>query len=454
MAFTKKESLEDFALKSNHLAKMTGVAVAAHAIGDAYMLMHSGVGCKYKAAAQVARHDWVQHPNRKEGWTEVSEGSLIQGASGRIGPYARQWYDRRHYGVLLVASAYFIELTGDDLAAKVADVEANLPVPAIFVNTVAPNGGLFDGYSTVMLEVAERQPWSAPWKAPRAISFAGFFFHRYEADQKADVAAVRALAKVAGLEDGPILFSGQDYGDLSRAHESRFVGLLPYTAPHTRKFQELMQGRELIPLDLPIGMGGTARFVRELASRSGAPSDKVEAWIGKQVDGTRAAISQVAGFRGLRVALLADTPLAIGLASMLREMGLDLAMVGLRDDLFGGEEGFRAGMAHVGAEINGDTLVVPNPSLRRIRADVLDRIDREDVHLVIGSSIDLDLFLHARGARGARRWVPLVETGFPSVHQHATVPMPTFGFPGVLSWAQRLTDAVLQPRLGIPQATH
>ena len=41
-----KRTLEDFALKGNHLAKMTGVSLAVHAIPDAFLLMHTGVGCK------------------------------------------------------------------------------------------------------------------------------------------------------------------------------------------------------------------------------------------------------------------------------------------------------------------------------------------------------------------------------------------------------------------------
>ena len=62
----KRKTLEDFALKGMHYAKMTGVMAASHAISDSFLLMHSGVGCKYKTAAQAAQHDLGEHPNERE----------------------------------------------------------------------------------------------------------------------------------------------------------------------------------------------------------------------------------------------------------------------------------------------------------------------------------------------------------------------------------------------------
>lgn len=454
MAFTDKETLEDFSLKSNHLAKMTGVSIAAHAIADSYMLMHSGVGCKYKAAAQIARHDWVDHPNRKEGWTEVAEGHLIAGSSQRIGPYARQWWERRKFGYLVVASAYFIELTGEDIRSAVEDLEATIPAPAGAFNTAAPNGGLFDGYMDVMMDIVRRQPWSDAPKRPAAVATAGFFFHRYEADQKSDLAILRQLYKAAGLEEGPILFSGQPYAELATAHECGRVVTLPYIATHKKKLDRQLKKRQVIPLDLPIGLAGTSRFLRELTAATGGNLARVDAFLAKQMEVTSPGVRQMAGFRGLRIALCADTPLAAGLCSLLREMGLDLAWVGLRDDVLGGPEALHRVLEKNGAPLNADAVVVANPSLRKVRSEVLDRIDRDEVHIVIGSSIDLELFSWVRSTRGMDRWVPLIETGFPSVHQHASVPMPTLGFAGATSWVQRITDALMQARVGVGQRLH
>ena len=49
--------LEHYSLKTLHLGRMTGVSLGVHAIPDAFLLMHTGVGCKYKAASQIANHD-------------------------------------------------------------------------------------------------------------------------------------------------------------------------------------------------------------------------------------------------------------------------------------------------------------------------------------------------------------------------------------------------------------
>ena len=89
-------TIEDYSLKSMHLAKMTGIMMGVHAIKDAFLLMHTGVGCKYKTAAQLSQHDWATHPNKKEGWTQVGDRAVIKGSSGRIGPFARSWAERRN----------------------------------------------------------------------------------------------------------------------------------------------------------------------------------------------------------------------------------------------------------------------------------------------------------------------------------------------------------------------
>ena len=93
----------------------------------------------------------------------------------------------------------------------------------------------------------------------------GFFFHRYEADQTADLAQIRQLFKVTGQSCGPIWFSGQPWAELATAAESARVVVLPYLRSVQRKLARRLRKRQLINLDLPMGIGGTCRFVRELA---------------------------------------------------------------------------------------------------------------------------------------------------------------------------------------------
>lgn len=445
-----KTTLEDFALRGMHLAKMTGISVGVHAIGDGFLLMHTGVGCKYKAAAQVAQHDWVRHPNRREAWTQVGEVALIKGSGERIGPFARTWYERRRPGFMGVVSAYFIELTGEDIKDLVQDTARTLPCPMGVMNTAAPNGGFFDGYATTMLEVLKSMDFKTPATKPRSATTLGFFFHRYEPDMKADVGQLKQLLKVAGLQAGPVFFSGAPYAELAEAPKSQVVIQLPYLKPIDRKLRRMMRKRDVVHLDLPIGIAGTSRFVRELTRAVGGDMRLAEAWIAKRVDAVRPHFSHVTtNFHGLRVCLFADTALAGGLASLLREMGARIALVGLRDSVMGGEAELRRMVEANGLDLGDDCEVVVEPSLMQMRKRVLALAEAQEIHAVIGSSIELGVLSQAASLRGAMGRTALIETGFPSKDHHCALATPTFGYSGALVWAQRILDAVMTPKLGL-----
>ena len=443
--------LERFALKGMHLGKMTGVSVGTHAVPDAFLLMHTGVGCKYKAAAQVANHDWGAHPNRREAWTQVAELQLIKGSSERIGPFARSWYERRRPAFMICVSAYFIELTGEDFSDAVTAASKTLPCDMALITTAAPNKGFFDGYASVMLAVASQQDWSAPATRPRSASISGFFFHRYEPDQAADLKALSTLVEMAGVDCGPVLFSGRPYAELSSASEHELAVMLPYTAPKTRKFKKLFRKRTRVEVDLPMGIGGTSRFVRSVAEAAGTDPEQVEHALAQARADAEAQLRNVGDrFRNLEVAVFADTPLAAGLVSILHEMGISTPLVGLRDHkgCLGGKVAFWSTVENNGIRDLGDCEVRVSPSLHWVRKACQDRMRSGRLHGIIGSSHELALFMHQPRSAALMMNVFLIEAGFPSDNQHAAAPSPHLGFEGATAWAQRILNGVRTPRLG------
>lgn len=446
-----KKTLEDFALKGMAHAKMTGVMVATHGISDSFLLLHSGVGCKYKTASQSAVHDWGEHSNRREAWTQVAELELVHGVSGRVGPFARAWWERRHSALMVVVSAYFIELTGDDLGAAVREVEATLDnCPMVVVSTKAPNDGFFDGFAAVMHDVLARLDWTAPAKNDRGVTVLGNFFHRYEPDTKADVSQLKGLLKACGLETGAVLFSGQTWAETKTAPDARYVLTLPYTKPADKKLAKLLKGRKVIAADLPIGLAGTARFVQTVADAVGADRRKVDAWIKAQNDAVRTQLDNVSErFRNLKLAVYAETPLAAGVVTLLHEMGIRVVLVGLRDKAgcLGGREAFLETLSRNGVPV-GDMEIFVDPSLRSTRERVSELLGRDALDGVIGSTHELDVLRHLPAQSARLTSAFLMEVGFPSDQHHAAFMMPTFGFTGAVIWAQRLLDAVHPARIG------
>lgn len=436
-----KESLEDFALKGMHLARMTGVMIASHAIPDSFLLMHSGVGCKYKTASQGSQHDYVQHPNEREAWTQVSEHHLVKGCAERIGPFARAWWERRHSHLMVVVSAYFIELTGDDVRNEVTRVEQTLPeCDMVYVDTATPQSGFFDGYASVMREIVQRMDWSRPSVSPKQAAVLGFFFHRHENDVKADVGQLKALVKSAGLEPGAMLFSGQSYLDLKKAPEAGTILVLPYVRPHADAILAPITGRRIVHLDLPMGISGTSRFLREVAAASGMPGAVIEKQIEAQASGVRNAIAPFTErLRDVSVAVFADTPLAAGVVTILLELGVRVRAVGLRDTKasLGGRAEFLATLARNGLELEPSCELLDEPSFARVGELLRDLHLTGEINAVVASSHEHSVVLHDPDLAPT---LYVFETGFPQDRRHCVLQQPSLGFHGVAQWAQRILD--------------
>ena len=439
MAQQDKTTLEDFALKGNHLAKMTGISVATHAIPDAFLLMHSGVGCKYKTAAQVGPHDWGSHPNRREGWTQVGEVQLIRGSSARIGPFARTWYERRRPNFMPVVSAYFIELTGEDCRDVVAKVEETVPCDMAMLTTSAPNGGFYDGYADLTMEVIKRIDWKVEPK-PGTASVIGYYFDRYEPDHQGNLRQLKQLLGVAGVSLGPVLLSGTPYTDLKSAGACEHLLMMPYMGKKARRVRRTTK-RTPITVDLPIGMAGTAYFLRNVARETGGDLERVERFIEEQTRQTKLQLEIVSQrMRGMSLAIFADSPLAAGLYTICQELGLRVSHVGIRESYLGGKTAFIDVLERWGVPLSEETVVVENPSLRWIAKEVGDAASAGRCNGLLGSAHETRLFRSERSRRPMEHFFTL-DIGFPSDDHHDLAPMPLFGFIGALLFTQRLYGA-------------
>ena len=111
-------ALERFALKAHHYGRISGVSLAAHAIPDAFLILHTGVGCKYKGAAQISQQLQIPKgiPNRVAAFDALNVQKLYIGLRAS----AALTQDGKLY-----LFAYF-EYTGDDrsLRACYPDLQA------------------------------------------------------------------------------------------------------------------------------------------------------------------------------------------------------------------------------------------------------------------------------------------------------------------------------------------
>ena len=120
---------------------------------------------------------------------------------------------------------------------------------------------------------------------------------------------------------------------------------------------------------------------------------------------------------------------------------------------WGGEAELRAAAERTGLVIDPGLVIVENPSIHRVRAEVQRRLEGGQLDAIIGSSTDINAVatldpttaIHIdHGGAWTGSGPKVVEFGFPCRSYHVVRSSPTFGFAGVLGWADRLVNA---PRL-------
>ena len=445
--------LEHFRLKTNDLGRLTGVSIALHAIPDAFLLMHCGVGCKHKATSKLSTHDWAENVVDREGWTEVGDAELIEGSAHRIGPYLRSWQKRVEPGLMCVISVTFLDLTGDDYKDEVAQNDREMPCKVIYVPAPGYDGDVYAGYASALVEVVKSLDWKQPVTKPTEVAVLGYLFDRYEGDHQGNLAQLRSLLKALGLSLGATLFSGAPYAKLHDAPRAKTTLCFPYATPRITRLKRLTK-RELTVVDLPMGIAGTSRWLREVGAVAGVQQARIEAVVAHKEAQVRKRIGMARqALEGKRVALFADVPLLVGLCTVMLELGLMPVLLGIRGHTLGGEQAVREGVARNGFVLPENLPFLESPSLHAVREAIRELRDLDGVDGMVASATEFnaittlpaDTFVRYdyRGEPVGRGMFAL-EAGFPCKRYHVTRPSPFMGYAGVMGWADRLLNA---PRL-------
>jgi nitrogenase molybdenum-iron protein beta chain len=412
--------------------RLFGVHLATHAIPDAACFLHGGEGCKTKSQLHLVFNDWMHESHNRRIWTDIDDTGLIRGSALRLEQMIRTWVPRRKPAIAFVAAATFLELAGDDLdgAVKRAAAEVGCPVHRIVVS--AFDGDLLDGYRQVIDRCLREVTWD---RAPESgINVVGHFFDRYEADREADLHELERLAGGLGLPVRSVFLSGSPFAQLQEAWRASVNVVLPDAAPLAAELSRLA-GRPTVVTDLPVGLHGTARWLRSVGEAARIDSSRVEAFIdtemARAVPRIHCLVERIGEVDARRTfALFSHSSLAAALCAWLTDMELVPAVVGLLDQ--GREEFFRQSLGRACPTEVPDFRLLASPSRREIRQTLAALPRTPD--LLLGSSVEVtDL---------ADLGIPSLEVGFPSFARHGLFPMPTVGFNGALALAQRVLDAL------------
>lgn len=415
-----------FRLRTLDHTDLFGIYLAMHAIPDSLLLLHTTVGCKFKTQRHLVEHDWLRESHNRRIWTGVDDIQVIRGSADSLLEFARTWYKRRRPGLLAITTNATVELTGMDVDAVAKTLSSELPCKVLAFRTPGYEGNLWRGYRRAMEAFLGLVDWSNE-PLPNSVAIVGYVFDRYERDHAANLAELRRLLSLLGLSVVSVLFSGEPTATLLRVGAAKTLIVLPNAHPLS-----LPSDREVIATDLPIGLAGTANFLRAVGRAAGVDDQKVEALIERELSrAVKPVAAAVRHLRRQRVAIYLDTFTAAAVAAYLTELELEVPLVCLTDGDEADTTTFFEITRRIGTEFVEPPLVVAKPSRDQGLELYREAAAIEPIPVVIGSNFE------QQGLEEAA----VIELGFPSASKHFVYPMPYMGFSGAVALAQRLLDA-------------
>ena len=414
-----------------------GAALAFHAIPDAMVALHLGVGCKVKNQQHMVQNDWMRESHSQFCWTEVADMDVITGASEKLERTILSAYERHRPSMIGVLTSSIIEMSGADIAPYVEKINSRAPCPVFHVSTPGFGGDLFQGYSSVSMEVMKLADWSAEPR-PARVNIAGYMFDRYELDHVANLSELVRCLQSVKLDAGSVFLSGRETHGLLNAGASGLNVVLPYMHTFSDQIREI-SNRQTVCAPLPVGIDGAVAWLLETARAAGCDLNRTQSVIRRETKKLK-PLMEIAGarLRGRHVVIIADTPLAACLAVMAARLDMVIDAVCLSDRSLGGKSALLDYIRDFAKEIPTDFDVFENPDWYRIKhlfEEDMSRNRDSEKRLFLMHHIDLNEEI----ARGIKR----VEIGIPSCAKHYVYTLPYMGFNGAAALAQRLLDAAM-----------
>jgi nitrogenase molybdenum-iron protein alpha/beta subunit len=268
------------------------------------------------------------------------------------------------------------------------------------------------GYDEVMSKTAARLLDKNG--RPVELLLAGHLFCRNEADETENVKELLRLAESIGIKETVVLLSG---GELAMSGiKPAHVAAMPHGGEGSRKVLARYEPG-FADLPLPVGIEGTAAWLRALGKATGREAEAVSS-IERELSLLVPDIQHVVTehLAGRNAVVVGDAHLGSALARFLGELGLEVE--GLFNISFTAADGV-------------DCPVYENPSADQFAAFLADN----PVDIAVGSGVF--------GYLATRDKVEYVELGFPSYNTHALYPKPYLGFQGARCIVDRLFNALL-----------
>lgn len=355
-------------------------------------------------------------------WDGVSEAA---GTEDKVRQVVRETA-RRHPGQpIILLRGFLSQFIHTDIHGIAASMSEEIGVPMVAIEQASVDDDWIDGWQRA------QETFLGLMLSPEGdvCSIAtGFPVLRREGDELGNLEEMDRLFGALDLPSPFWALSGAPLAPLGRVspESTRFV------FPYDPDLDAETAWGDRVALPLPLGIEGTADFLRRLGQKFGVEEEARELVDRARTDLRERLLPVVErSLIGTGAVVVGDPVRVEGLVSALSELGISvsLALI-LRREGWEGPEMERLKAAGV------ETWV--DPPLNEVGPTLMDGADGGRYEIMVGSALFTD------AARDAG--LATVEVGFPYSFQHFLRPHPVVGFSGVLELAERVDNAVAARR--------
>jgi nitrogenase molybdenum-iron protein alpha/beta subunit len=417
-----KNSPRSFAGRTYNLPYLIGVYLAVNAVKDACVIV-DGPNCVMPKADYIAgNHDLystllaadgrhrvlctMTNPLPQDPEPERKLLALLSGLSGR------------DFGVALLTGLPFMKLAGIDYDGIAAASGGKVPTAAVPYRSF--DSDWLDGYDQALDALVRALPARKPRRKKNSVAVVGYLHDRGERDHAANLAEMKRLLLLCGVDAVCVLPSGGNFAEMTAALDAGVVVSLPYGRRAAKRLAE-RTGARLAVTGLPLGLAGTSAWLSAVRSACGLGAALPASALAARRT-SREEISPLLDALAHRVILFSGDPY---LFQAFSAFALELRM--------------RIGAAFFDSFPR--PLRAARPAMLRFAPEsscvlsalaALPRYSRPE--LAVGNSF--------AATEGYAAGLPFVELGFPSYSRHCLFDEPFLGFSGAAALAGRLLNAM------------
>ena len=255
---------------------LNGVYVAVDAISGAYLIV-DGPYCVFTKAEMQYCHNLRSRLIPPVGYRRVVHTGQRQSeevkslSTDRVALVEKIFSDVRAQPdaeIVLATSFDFHELVNfplKDIARRHAGLGGAL---VCHVPSRSLGGNWLDGYASTCAALAGAVSLRPSRRRKDAVAIVGYLRDRDEPDHAGNLRELTRLLGGLGLSVESVWLSGGGRAELEAAQRAGLVISLPYAREAARVVAERVKA-ELCEVGLPLGLGGTERFLLEVGSRVG-----------------------------------------------------------------------------------------------------------------------------------------------------------------------------------------